>query len=484
MLFALSFAVITEAQPFYLRGEASPCDWGNSSPSCQLTDPDNDGVFTLNIDFGASAIGRKEFKIYNAANDSWWPGNNAWFNHQGGSVTFRFNTANNQVEATEGTALSICAPGSFSGWNNATAMTDMGGGTWCYTIPAAGSYEWKPTNCGTWDSWQPTSGERSVNSSNWAVTTTSANEQVCVTYDPATGRVTPPAPIVGYYLRGSAGPCGWNNVSGGCQLMDPDGNGVYELTIDLGPSPIGRQEFKIYHAATDSWYPGGSNSWYIHQGGAVTFRFFSATGETEVVDGLAPSICAPGDFSGWNNSASMTDKGYGIWCYKVPTPGTYSWKPTVCGSWDSWQPGSGERSTGSDNWSVTTTTADEEICVTYFPATGQVAAGAITAVPTLSEWGLILFCLVMFIAGLVTIRQRKLVMAGTQDSSFSFHNLPFDRAFFTRALLVTGLMTVAVFMAAIVFFGYEITTADLPGSLLAIPLVAYLAGLLRGEKEK
>lgn len=480
-LFTLGLALTSVAQPFYLRSEVSPCDFGNSNASCELTDPDMDGIYELTYDFGAAPIGRKTFKIYNAGADAWYPGgDNMWFNHGGGTVTFRFNTADSEVYAAESTGFSICAPGEFSGWNNAEPMVDNGGGEWCYTVPNAGTYQWKPTYCGSWDSWQPTDGERAINSSNWSVTTTSNNQQFCVQYDAASGRVLPPAPPSGYYLKGTAGPCDWNNLSPGCQLEDPDGDGIFELTVDYGATPIGRQEFKIYHVNTDTYYPGGGNSWYIHQGGPVTFRFYSATGETEVVDGQTPSICAPGEFSGWNPNTAMTDMGYGIWCYAIPNPGTYQWKPTVCGGFDSWEPSSGERNVNAANWSITTTTPNEQVCVTYFPQTGQVEAGAITQVPTMTEWGLFIFCLLMLTAGMVTLRQRRLVLAGSQNVSFSLRRLPFDRAFFTKAMAVTGLVFAVIFSAAIVFFGYEMTNADVPGSLISIPLLAYLVMLIRG----
>lgn len=481
ILCLLASSTYLSAQPYYLRGEASPCDWGNSSAACQLQDPDADGIFEITINFGASAIGRKEFKIYNAGSDSWHPGSaNSWFNHQGGTVKFRFNPANNQVEAIESTPFSICAPGEFSGWNNAAPMVNAGGGQWCYTVPTAGTYQWKPTYCGAWDSWQPSNGERSVNSNNWSVTTTSNNQQFCVTYDANTGRVVPPAPPTGYYLKGTAGPCDWNNLSPGCELKDPDGDGVYELTVNYGTSPIGRQEFKIYHAATDTWYPSGGNSWYYHQGGSVTFRFFSTTGEVRAIDGFTPSICAPGQFSGWNNTTAMEDKGYGIWCYKVPSPGTYEWKPVVCGTFDSWQPTGGSRNVGSDNWTVTTTAPNEEICVTYTLATGKVAAGAITAVPTMTEWGLFILCLLMLNAGIVTLRQRQLSLAGAQNAPFSLRQLPMDRTIFIRCLLLTAGAFALLFAAAVAFGGYEMTSADVPGSLLSMPLIAYLAMLLYG----
>ncbi len=251
-------------------------------------------------------------------------------------------------------------------------------------------------------------------------------------------------------------------------------------TMAAGVAAIGRQEFKFYNAASNNWYPGGANSWYIHQGGSVAFRYYSATGETEVVDGLVPTICAPGEFSGWNNAAPMTSQGYNIWCYNVPTPGTYQWKPTRCGTWDSWTSG-GERSADPANWTTTTTMPNEQICVTYFPSNGQVAPGAIFGIPTMSQWGLIVFCLLMGAVGLVTLRQRKLVMSGTQNAGFSFRALPFDKGLFTKALVAVAMVAVAIFTTAVVAFGYEMTTADGPGSLLAIPLVAYIVMLLKEE---
>jgi hypothetical protein len=481
--FFIGLTISMSAQPYYLRGEASPCDWGNSSAACQLLDPQNDGIFELTYNFGAAPIGRKEFKIYNAGNNTWWPGgSNAWFNHQGGSVTFRFNSTNNQIEAVEGSTFSICAPGEFSAWNNSTPMVNNGGGQWCYTIPTAGSYQWKPVYCGSFDSWEPTTGERNVNSSNWLVTTTSNNQQFCVTYNAATGKIIPPAPPTGIYLRGTGAPCDWNNVSPGCELKDPDGNGVFELVIDFGSTPIGRQEFKIYNAATNTWYPAGGNSWYLDLGGPVTFRYYSATQETEVVDGFTPTICSPGEFSNWNNADPMTHQGYGIWCRTIPTPGTYQWKPTVCGSWDSWQMSSGERSSNSDNWSITTTTPNQQVCVTYFPSSGQVVPGAITQIPTMTEWGLFLLCLIMLIVGIVTLRQRKLVLAGTQTASFSFRSLPFDKAIFTKAMLIVGIGLVVIFSVA-VYFGYELTNADIPGSLVSLPLLSYLVMLLTSDEK-
>ncbi len=488
LLFFLGCSMAADAQTFYLRSSAAACDFGNSSPSCQLTDPDMDGVYELDYDFGAAPIGRQEFKIYDSSTDTWYPPfANAWFIHSGGSVSFRINTANYQVEAVDGLSTGLCAPGEFSGWNPSAPMVNTGGTTWCYTIPTAGTYAWKPTVCGGFDSWQPGNGERSVNSANWSVATTSDNEQFCVDYDPATGRVTYANPPTGIYLRASQGlPCDFGNTNPTCELEDPEMDGVYELTYDFGSTPIGRQEFKVYNAATDTWYPPGPNAWYNHQGGAVTFRFDSNTGEVEAVeDNYAPTLCAPGQFSNWDPNTPMSPMGNGIWCFNVDVAGTYEWKPVVCGGFDSWQPNNGERSVNSGNWQVTTSANNEQICVVYDLVTGRASPTAVPSnIPTMSEWGVMILALLMLIFGALVVRQRKLALAGTQSSTFSWRSLPFDRNFFPKAMFFTGVAMVLVFTAAIALFGYEMTNADVPGSLLAVPLLAYLFTLLREERHQ
>jgi hypothetical protein len=487
LLFALFVLVCSSnmsAQAYYLRGEAAPCDWGgNFTPTCQLTDPDNNGIYELTYNFGATPIGRKMFKIYNQTTDSWYPsGDNAWYIHNGGSVTFRINNATKVVEAVNSGSFSICAPGAFSGWNNATPMTNVGGNTWCYTIPNPGNYEWKPTVCGSWDSWQPSNGERNVSSQNWFVATTTPNEQVCVTYDPATGRVSPPAVPIGIFVRGTAPLCGWGNYSPTCKMADPDGDGVFTLTLNLGSTPLGLQEFKVHNSASGNWYPGGANAWYAHKGGSVTFKYFSATGEVQVIDGFDGNICAPGEFSNWNNNFSMKSFHNGMFCTKIATPGTYEWKPTLCGTFNSWQPGSGDRSVNSDNWKVTTTIPNQQVCVVYDAATGEVKAGG-TNVPTMSQWGLILFALLMMGIGMLTVRQRSLAIAGTSNANFSLRGLPFHASDYTKALIFSTLAMIAIFATAVYSFGYQLTTADVPGSILALPLVAYLVMLFIEEEQ-
>ena len=177
-----------------------------------------------------------------------------------------------------------------------------------------------------------------------------------------------------FYLRGSEAACGWGNSDAACELTDLDADGVFTLVKNYGTTPVGRQEFKVYDAGTDTWHPNGANAWFDHKGGSVTFRIKASNGEVEAKDGIL-TVCAPGEFSGWDNATAMVKTG-NVFCYTIPTPGTYQWKPTFCGSWDSWQPCNGERSKDSGNWYATTIAANEQICVTYNPTTGRVTQNA------------------------------------------------------------------------------------------------------------
>ncbi|MFZ1704973.1 MAG: T9SS type A sorting domain-containing protein [Saprospiraceae bacterium] len=159
----------------------------------------------------------------------------------------------------------------------------------------------------------------------------------------------------------------------GCQVRGIDGN--WSSGPDLMGSPpsvvvnvSGRQEFKIYCSGNNTWYPGGNNAW-TNGGGNVNFIVLGGNAmSAEAVINF--SICSPGDFSGWDNSAAMTQDG-NQWCYTVPNTGTYQWKPVKCGSWDSWWT-TGQRDVNAGNWFITTTAPNQKVCVNYDPVTGQV----------------------------------------------------------------------------------------------------------------
>lgn len=100
------------------------------------------------------------------------------------------------------------------------------------------------------------------------------------------------------------------------------------------------------------------------------------------------------------------------------------------------------------------------------------------AIPTMSEWGLILFSLIIFTLSVVfgTLHQHKLATEkGTQSfSARTKWSLPFDKATFFKVLPFVYLGFFMVFAIAMTLFAYELTNADIPGSLLSGMVIAYL----------
>ncbi len=98
------------------------------------------------------------------------------------------------------------------------------------------------------------------------------------------------------------------------------------------------------------------------------------------------------------------------------------------------------------------------------------------SIPTMSEWGLILFALIIFTFSVVlgTQHQQKLAVSGYGISSKKKSLLPFDKNQFLKVLPLVYLGFVVVFATAISLFGYELTSADIPGSLLSGLVIAYL----------
>ena len=179
----------------------------------------------------------------------------------------------------------------------------------------------------------------------------------------------------------------------------------------------------------------------------------------------------------------MVNNGSNLFCYVIPSAGTYEWKPTFCGRWDSWQPDTSERSTNANNWSITTTQPNTQFCVTYDIASGQVSQAQVFAVPTMGQWAMIVFTLLMIALGMVIVRQSQITLAGAGTGfSFSLRHLPFDKATFNKSLLMSSVGLFVVFAIATTLFGYRMTNADMPGSLLALPLFAYIIMLLKKGK--
>ena len=108
------------------------------------------------------------------------------------------------------------------------------------------------------------------------------------------------------------------------------------------------------------------------------------------------------------------------------------------------------------------------------------------SVPTLSEWGLILFALIIFSMSVVfgTQHQKTLAIGSANHGMATAPRtkLPFDLALFLKVLPLVYLAFAVVFGVATAF-GYELTNADIPCSLLAGGVIAYLVQFVMKSRE-
>jgi hypothetical protein len=107
-------------------------------------------------------------------------------------------------------------------------------------------------------------------------------------------------------------------------------------------------------------------------------------------------------------------------------------------------------------------------------------------VPTLSEWGLIILALMMMAMATVALMVSNgwvQTVGGTGFSIFSPKSLPFEMKAFAKMLAIVLAAVISIFAVAILGFGYELTGADVPGTLIASPIAAYLLYLWT-RKEK
>ena len=112
-------------------------------------------------------------------------------------------------------------------------------------------------------------------------------------------------------------------------------------------------------------------------------------------------------------------------------------------------------------------------------------ACAASAIPTMGQWGMMLFAVIMLSFGLVFVMRQQVALAGVGTSTSFGQGIPFEKSIFGKALVVVMLGLALTFAVAILAFGYEMTNADVPGSLLFGPALAYLAHLvILAKKEK
>lgn len=207
---------------------------------------------------------------------------------------------------------------------------------------------------------------------------------------------------VDLYVRGDFN--GWGTDGGG-PLVDDGSNGdavandsIYTFTVTMGTA--GRYEWKI---ASDDWsqiFPwagGNDNAWLVttEDNQAVIFTIdknvyndnfepsFNIVNANDQLPLPTSEIVAAGDFQGWNNAGGtvLYDDGTngdwvagdGIYTYfhTETNAGTYSWKPVMSGTWDTWV--AAGRTISSTNLQYITESAEEDVFFYLDLNTGRVA---------------------------------------------------------------------------------------------------------------
>lgn len=114
------------------------------------------------------------------------------------------------------------------------------------------------------------------------------------------------------------------------------------------------------------------------------------------------------------------------------------------------------------------------------------------AVPTLSEWGLILLALLLMNLGSVFIAQEKLALGTPRNFKLPFFSLqlpffslqlPFSAEHFNKAVILTAIFAFVGFVGSIALIG-TIAASDLIGVFVTAPVFAYLVHLVWMLKEK
>lgn len=113
---------------------------------------------------------------------------------------------------------------------------------------------------------------------------------------------------------------------------------------------------------------------------------------------------------------------------------------------------------------------------------GNVVVGGVQGIPTMSEWGLIILCMLMLTIGLIYTLEGKVVFAGTQVSVQSaYQNFPFEQKTFTKGLKIGGAVLLGMGLLYWVI-GDEFTAVDLIGFLIIFPIFSYMIHLFLNKQ--
>lgn len=227
---------------------------------------------------------------------------------------------------------------------------------------------------------------------------------------------------------------GWNNAShplfdDGTHGDQTAGDGIYSRQYTI-PS-AGRHEWKIVEQG--NWpnnFPASGNSWLNTTLPDQDVLFTFDTNDYSGVSGIvfhptqnivhcfdSPiSFTAAGDFQGWDNSnpaTQLSNAGGGIYklIYQIPSAGSYMAKIVSTNSWDGF--GLDGRSVNSPNIAFSTSVSNEEVTFILNYNTGRVFIGnpPTPSIPTLSEWGMITFALLITGVAIVILRKGRNVAA-------------------------------------------------------------------------
>ncbi len=100
-----------------------------------------------------------------------------------------------------------------------------------------------------------------------------------------------------------------------------------------------------------------------------------------------------------------------------------------------------------------------------------------TPIPTMSQWGLLLFALLILSLSAATLFRFNLITEGAISHQKSTNYIPFEEKTFFWFLKLILLALILIFAIAIMV-GYQMMPFDIPGILLTAVLLAYLTHLI------
>ncbi|NOT37215.1 MAG: hypothetical protein HOP11_07535 [Saprospiraceae bacterium] len=95
-----------------------------------------------------------------------------------------------------------------------------------------------------------------------------------------------------------------------------------------------------------------------------------------------------------------------------------------------------------------------------------------STVPTLSEWGLITFSLILLSVCMIYMLGFQLSIGGFGSTSVG-SGIPLDLPIYLKTIVAVLFVTSLCFSIFINYFGYSLTDADVPGILINSPILAY-----------